>query len=161
MPKGKNSENTVSKVWKIAEPIADSLGLSIWDIRFLKEGSDYYLRIFIDKDEGGVSIDDCEAMSRAIDKPLDDLDPIDKQYCLEVCSPGIERELTRLEHFERYIGSDVLVKMIRPMGGNKKEFKAKLLGYKNQDIDLELENKDVITVDKKSLVYIKLDDFDI
>lgn len=72
---GKNKASTVEQVWEIAQPIAQGLGLEIWDIRFVKEGADWYLRIFIDK-EGGVSIDDCEAMSRAVDGPLDEKDPI-------------------------------------------------------------------------------------
>ena len=67
----KEKGNTVAAVWQIAQPIAESLGLELWDVRFVKEGADWFLRIFIDK-EDGVSIDDCEAMSRAIDKPLDE-----------------------------------------------------------------------------------------
>ena len=73
--------NTVAAVRKIVEPIAEQLGLEIWDIRFLKEGTTWYLRIFIDKD-GGVSIDDCVEMTRAINKPLDEADPIEQAYCL-------------------------------------------------------------------------------
>ena len=83
----------------MAEPIVAELGLGIWDVRYVKEGAEWYLRIFIDKEEG-VSIDDCEAVSRALDEPLDKLDPIKEAYILEVSSPGLERELTRFEHFE-------------------------------------------------------------
>ena len=107
MPKGKGG-NVVQAVWQIAEPIARELGLEIWDIRFLKEGADWFLRIFIDK-EGGIDISDCENMSRAIDKPLDEADPIEQSYCLEVSSPGVERDLVRPEHFERYKGADIKV----------------------------------------------------
>ena len=99
MKEGKKGRTTVQVIHEIAEPIAEKLGLSIWDIKFLKEGSQWYLRVFIDKD-GGISIDDCEAMSRALDEPLDELDPISQSYCLEVCSPGIERELVTDEHEE-------------------------------------------------------------
>ena len=74
---GKNKKSTVEVVYELAKPIADSLGLNIWDIRFLKEGAGWYLRIFIDKLEG-VTIEDCENMSRAIDEPLDKADPIDQ-----------------------------------------------------------------------------------
>lgn len=77
---------TVNTVWNIAQPIAESLGLELWDVRFEKEGADWFLRVFIDKD-GGVSIDDCVDMSHALDKPLDEADPIEQSYCLEVCSP--------------------------------------------------------------------------
>ena len=111
--------NTVQKVWNIAEPIAKELGLDIWDIRYVKEGSNFYLRIFIDK-ENGVDINDCENMSRAIDKPLDENDPISDAYILEVSSPGIERELTREEHFQQFIGADIMVKMIQEMVKNLK-----------------------------------------
>ena len=82
--KGKGG-NTVAAVTAIAEPIAQQLGLMLWDVRFVKEGANWYLRIFIDK-EGGVGIDDCVAMSHALDKPLEDADPIDRSYCLEVSS---------------------------------------------------------------------------
>lgn len=83
--KGKGG-NTVAAVWEIAAPIAEQLGLSIWDIRFQKEGVSWYLRIYIDK-EGGVGITDCENFSRAVDGPLDDADPIEQSYYLEVSSP--------------------------------------------------------------------------
>ena len=85
-------KNTVTAVEELAAPIAEGLGLRIWDVRYLKEGSQWYLRVFIDKD-GGVDINDCENMSRALDEPLDKADPIDGEYILEVSSPGIEREL--------------------------------------------------------------------
>ena len=101
--KGKGG-NTVAAVWEIAAPVAEQLGLSIWDIRFQKEGVSWYLRIYIDK-EGGVGITDCENFSRAVDGPLDEADPIEQSYYLEVSSPGVERQLTRDEHFKKYIGS--------------------------------------------------------
>ena len=80
----KKGGNTVAQVWELAKPLAEELGLTLWDVRFVKEGAQWYLRIFIDK-EDGVGIDDCVAMSHAIDKPLDELDPISQAYCLEVC----------------------------------------------------------------------------
>ena len=83
-------KNTVAIVRDIAKPIADSLGLVLWDVRFQKEGANWYLRIFIDK-EGGIEIDDCVNMSHAIEEPLDRLDPIEQSYNLQVSSPGIER----------------------------------------------------------------------
>lgn len=107
-----NGGSTVEKVWDIAKPVADSLGLKLWDIRFLKEGASWYLRIYIDKD-GGVSIDDCENMSRGVDKPLDTADPIEQSYYLEVSSPGIERELTRQEHFKLCMGQKIKLRTDR------------------------------------------------
>ena len=149
--------NTVETVWKIAEPIAQDLGLSLWDVRFEKEGANWYLRIFIDK-EDGVSIDDCVDMSHAIDKPLDDADPIEQSYCLEVCSPGVERELKRDSHFEKCIGQPVMVKLIRPID-SKREFNGILESYDNGNFELRLEDGTGLMINKKETSYVKLDDF--
>lgn len=154
--KGKGG-NTVNTVWQIAEPIAKSLGLEIWDVRFEKEGADWFLRVFIDKD-GGVSIDDCVDMSHAIDKPLDDADPIEQSYCLEVCSPGLERELKRDEHFVKFIGSPIMVKLIRPLEGQR-EYNGILKSYDNGNFELGLEDGTGLMINKKETSYVKLDDF--
>ena len=156
MAKGKGG-NTVAAVWEIAEPIAAELGLKLWDIRFVKEGADWFLRIFIDKD-GGVGITDCENMSRAIDKPLDDADPIEQSYCLEVSSPGIERDLTRESHFEACKGEKIKVKLIRAVDGIR-EFSGILEDYEGMKIVLRLEDGSAMNIDKKETSYIKLDDF--
>ena len=153
-------KNTVSAVEELITPIADSLGLRIWDVRYLKEGSQWYLRVFIDKD-GGVDINDCENMSRAIDEPLDRLDPIDGEYILEVSSPGIERDLIKPEHFEQFIGADVMVKMIRPIVGIGKEFKGVLTEYDDGMVTItDHIGENTVTINKKDAAYIKLDDFD-
>lgn len=154
--KGKGG-NTVAAVWEIAEPIAKDLGLTLWDIRFEKEGANWYLRVFIDKD-GGVSIDDCVDMSHALDKPLDDADPIEQSYCLEVSSPGIERDLKRDSHFEKCMGMKIKIKLIRPLEG-KREFSGILGGYENGAVQLILEDGSGFVVNKKETSYIKLDDF--
>lgn len=158
MAKRKQGKNTVEIVRDIAKPIADSLGLDLWDVRFIKEGTQWYLRIFIDKEEG-ISIEDCEAMSRAIDKPLDDADPINQSYCLEVCSPGIERELVRDEHFERFIGADIKIRFIRANSEGKKELYGKLLNISGNIVQIESEGQS-INIDKKDTASIRLDDFD-
>lgn len=145
----------------MAEPIAAELGLSIWDVRYLKEGAQWYLRIFIDSEEG-VSIDDCERMSREVDEPLDKLDPVKEAYILEVSSPGIERELTREEHFERYLGADIMVRLIRPMEILGKEFKGVLKDFTKDSITvLDHSGENEVTIQKKDTAWIKLDDFDI
>lgn len=154
--KGKGG-NTVNAVWEIAEPIAQSLGLEIWDVRFEKEGADWFLRIFIDK-EGGVSIDDCVDMSHAIDKPLDDADPIEQSYCLEVSSPGLERDLKRDAHFEKSLGEKIMVKLIRPVDGQR-EFKGILESYDNGNFELLSEDGTKLMINKKETSYVKLDDF--
>ena len=159
MPAKGKGGNTVRKVWEIAEPLAQNLGLELWDIRFEKEGANWYLRIFIDKD-GGVSIDDCVDMSHALDKPLDDEDPIEQSYCLEVCSPGIERELTRPEHFQQFIGADIMVKLIRPIPEIGKELFGKLAEESKDEFVIENDDGDALTIKKKDTVWVKLDDFD-
>lgn len=156
----KKGGSTVNAVWEIAKPIADKLGLSIWDIRYLKEGAQWYLRVIIDK-EGGVGITDCENMSRALDGPLDEKEPCKEQYILEVSSPGVERELVREEHFQQFLGADVMVKMIRPIEGIGKEFKGVLSGADKQTATItDHSGENEVTISKKDAVYIKLDDFD-
>ena len=150
--------NTVKTVWDIVEPFAEELGLKIWDVRFLKEGSSWYLRIFIDKD-GGVSIDDCVDLTHAINKPLDEADPIEQAYFLEVSSPGVERDLVRDEHFTAYIGEKIKVKMIRPVEG-KREFSGILADYSDGNITISLEDEKGFTFTKKEASWIKVDDFD-
>lgn len=156
MPKGKGG-NTVAAVWDIAAPIAEQLGLDIWDIRFVKEGADWFLRIFIDKD-GGVTIEDCENMSRAMDAPLDEADPIPQSYCLEVSSPGVERELTRDSHFEACKGEKIKLRLIRALEGNR-DFSGVLEDTDGKQITVRLEDGSAMVVDKKETSYIKLDDF--
>lgn len=148
--------STTEAVRAIVQPYAEQLGLRIWDVTFTKEGTSWYLRIYIDKD-GGVNIDDCAAMSRAVDEPLDEADPIDQAYFLEVCSPGIERELRREEHFAAYIGQKVKVRLIRAVDGVR-EFSGVLKEF--QDGVLTVENSQgSITFNKKDAAHINADDF--
>ena len=151
---------TVSKVRELCEPIVKDFGLSLWDVRYEKEVADWYLRIFIDK-EDGVDITDCEKVSRAINTPLDELDPIENAYCLEVCSPGIERELVRDEHFMQFIGADIMVRMRRPIEGIGKDFCGVLKGYDDGMVTIaDHSGENEVTINKKDAAWIKLDDFD-
>ena len=152
-------QNTVQRVEEIVTPFAEELGLEIWDVTFKKEGSDWYLRIFIDK-EGGVSIDDCVDLTHAVSKPLDDEDPISQNYTLEISSPGVERELKKDSHFEKYIGSPVMLRTIRPID-NVRDFNGTLTSYEDKKITVTLQDGKEITLDKKEAAYVKLDDFDI
>jgi len=155
---GKNKGgNVVKTVRAMAEPLAADLGLSIWDVRFVKEGAEHYLRIFIDK-EGGVSIDDCVNLSHAVNGPLDELDPIAESYTLEVSSPGAERPLTRDEHFEKYVGSRIQVKLIRPLDGVR-DFKGILLDYTDGNISFRSDEGKAFVFSKKEASYVKADDF--
>lgn len=150
-------KNTVSLVWDIAKPIADELGLILWDVRFQKEGANWYLRIFIDK-EGGVDIEDCVNMSHAMDTPLDDGDFIEQSYNLQVSSAGIERDLIRDEHFIRYIGEKIMLKLPRAVDGQK-EFHGILEKYEDGNLTVVYGNDKSITVNKKETSWIRADDF--
>ena len=155
----KTKGNTVEICQRLAQPVLQELGLELWDVRFEKEGTIWYLRYFIDKD-GGVTIDDCENFSRRVDKLLDEADPIDQSYCLEVSSPGVERQLTRDWHFERYLGTLVEVKTIRPVEGQR-EFLGQLLAYEGGAARLGFPDGSERTFPKGETVYIRLyDDYE-
>ena len=114
----KNGGSVAATVKVLAEPIAQELGYELWDVEYVKEGAEYYLRITIDRPEG-ITIEDCEKMHRAIDPVLDDADPIEGFYHLEVSSTGIERELKTDRHIEASIGWDVEIKLYAPVNGSK------------------------------------------
>ena len=151
-----NTGNIAQRARKLGELFAAELGLTLWDVRFLKEGAHWYLRFWIDK-PGGVDLDDCEAFSRAVDTPLDEADMIPQAYHLEVCSPGIERELTRDEHFAQYIGSRVTAKRTHP----PQEIVGILEAYENKRLTLRLDNGGTLGIEKKACAWVKLyDDFE-
>ena len=150
-------KNTVAVVWDIAKPLADELGLTLWDVRFQKEGTNWYLRIFIDK-EGGIEIDDCVNMSHAIEKPLDELDPIEQSYNLQVSSPGIERDLVRDEHFVRYVGEKIMLKLPRAVDGIK-EFHGILEKYEDGVLTVSYGDNKTLSVNRKETSWIRADDF--
>ena len=110
--------NAAEKVYGLIKETVEAQGVSLWDVRFLKEGASWYLRVFIDKPEG-ISIDDCTNVSHAIDPIIDEADPIDVSYYLEVCSAGLERELTRQSHFEACVGKRVKIKLYKALNGDK------------------------------------------
>jgi ribosome maturation factor RimP len=135
--------NVVSAVEEIATPVAEKLALLIWDIEFVKEGSTYFLRFYIDK-EGSVDIDDCEAFSRAVEKEIDKADPIEQSYCLEVSSPGIERELKRDWHFKKYIGKTVKARLIRPDATGRRDIEGKLVSFESTYAGIETDDTTVL-----------------
>lgn len=112
----KSNENTASIVRKLLEKHINDLGFSVWDVEYLKEGTRWILRITIDS-ENGIYIEDCETVHRAIDPILDEADPIENAYYLEVSSPGLERDLRTTEHFLACEGEKVLIKLFRPLNG--------------------------------------------
>ncbi len=122
-------------VWQLAEPIAAQSGCSIWDVEFVREGGEWFLRVYLDK-EGGVDITDCEAVSRALDPVLDETDPIEQSYTFEVCSAGLERVLKRPSDFARYLGQSICVRTFAPVDGAK-EHVGKLLSWQDGNLSIE------------------------
>ncbi|MBR5479363.1 MAG: ribosome maturation factor RimP [Clostridia bacterium] len=130
---------TCEIIEELALPVAENLGLSIWDVEFVKEGGQHYLRVFLDK-EGGVDIDDCETFSRAFDPILDREDPIAESYVFEVCSAGLERTLKRPRDFEAYIGHLVEVRTFAPRNGTR-EFVGVLDSYLDGTVTVKIGDK--------------------
>ena len=129
------------QVAAFAEPIVKEHGCELWDVEYVREGSEYFLRLYIDKD-GGVDILDCEAISRTVSDLLDEADPIEGSYTLEVGSAGAERALKRPSDFQRFLGSPVLVKTYQPKDG-RKEFAGTLAGYEDGAVLLDMGGETV------------------
>lgn len=154
--------NTEQLVYDLVKPIADEFGSEIWDVRFEKEGASWYLRVFIDREEG-VNIDRCEEISRPLSDILDEKDPISQGYFLEVGSAGIERELVREEHFKKSLGKLVNIKLYKPLDGVK-EFTAVLSDFDKENLKLscpiETGEENMREIPLNDIVNVKLhDDF--
>lgn len=148
--------NTVATVTQLVEPIVREAGVELWDVRFEKEGSLWFLRVYLDK-EGGVTIDDCETVSRALSPVLDQADPIDQSYILEVSSPGVERDLVKDWHFRKYVGAPVQVRLIRPVEGVR-DFTGVMTACDETGITLLLDEDLEMQVLKNEAAYIRLVD---
>ena len=140
-------------VASFAEPIVKQHGCELWDVEYVREGSEYFLRLYLDK-EGGVDINDCEAISRAVDPILDEKDPIEGSYHFEVCSAGLERTLKRPSDFERFMDEKITVKLYRPRNGLK-EIPCVLKGYENGRVTVEA-GKETITFEKSEVALVRL-----
>lgn len=147
-------KNTAAIAEDLAAPILEEMGLQLWDVVYEKEGSGWYLRYYVDK-EGGIDINSCEAFSRAISDVLDEADPIDGSYTLEVSSPGIERQLTRDWHFETLMGQQLLVRLIRPVEGVR-DFIGTLTDYRDGTLTLLLDEKTEMNVERGETAFIRL-----
>lgn len=147
--------STVAKVRALAEPLCDELGLFLWDVRFEKEGATWYLRVFIDKD-GGINMDDCEALHRPLNLLLDEHDPIPQNYIFEVGSCGLARSLTRPEHFEVCIGDEVRIRFIRSHN-SEKEIIRTLTGY-NKNLIAVSDGETEETIELSETAFVKLYD---
>ena len=141
------------QVAAFAEPIVKEHGCERWDVEYVREGSEYFLRLYLDK-EGGVDINDCEAVSRAMDPILDEADPISTSYHFEVCSAGLERTLKRPSDFARFMGSPITVKLYRPRNGLK-EIPCVLTGYDDGKLTVTA-GKETITFEKSEVALVRL-----
>lgn len=146
--------NTEKKVLEIVEPIIAEKELELADLEFVKEGPNWYLRVYIDK-EGGVTIEDCEMVSRVLEKKLDEKDPIEQAYILEVSSPGIDRPLKRPEHFQKYIGEVIDIKLYKPLDG-KKEYQGELKQFDNGVITIIQEDGKEMQFVQKETASVRL-----
>ena len=139
---------------QLAQPLVEAAGCTLWDVEYVREGGTWYLRVFIDKDEG-ISIDNCEAMSRPLSDLLDEADPIDQQYFLEVGSAGLERDLVRESHFAASIGAVVRMRLIRPDETGQKEYIGALESFDKEQVRLVLEDDTTVTAPFANIAHIK------
>ena len=147
----KSIETTVEE---IVEKITEPLGFEIVDVEYVKEAGEYYLRIYLDK-EGGISLDDCEQVSRKLSEQLDKEDPISENYFLEVSSPGLDRPLKKEKDFVRYAGRDVEVKLYKPINGLK-HFEAELVELAENKVVKLIVDGEEMEFDKKDIALIRL-----
>ena len=140
-------------VESFARPVVEEHGCKLWDVEYVREGSDYFLRLYIDK-EGGVDITDCEKISRAVDPILDEKDPIPESYHFEVCSAGLERTLKRPGDFQQFLGSPITIKLYRPRNGLK-ELPGILRAYEDGRLTAEC-GKETITFEKSEVALVRL-----
>ena len=147
----------MKKTDELVQPIIDEGGFILWDVEYVKEGSDYYLRVYADKD-GGINIDDCVTISRALDAKLDAEDFIDEAYILEVSSPGLTRKLKKDRDFERSIGKLVYIKLYKSENGAK-EFTGYLNSYDKENLVIsDTENKDeLVTLKRENISTVRLE----
>lgn len=142
------------RVEKLVEPKVQESGYELYDVQYSKEGKDYYLRIFIDNEEG-IDLNDCEKVSSGINEILDEADYIKEQYFLEVSSPGIERMLRKDKHLENSIGKEIEVKLFKPFN-ERKEWSGILEKFDNEKITIKnIENDEQIELDRKNISLMK------
>ena len=138
---------------QLAQPLVEAAGCTLWDVEYVREGGTWYLRVFIDAPEG-VNIDQCEEVSRALSDRLDEEDPIEGSYVLEVGSAGADRALKKPEHFAAYLGEQVDVKLYRPRDG-RKEFTGALKRYDDGDVTLDVNGAEE-QFTKKEIALVRL-----
>lgn len=125
----------VTQIYEMVKPIADELNYEIYHIEYVKENGEYYLRIYIEK-EGGITLNDCEALSRRVSDIMDEKDPIEEAYFLEVSSPGLNRNLFTESHYKRFVCREIMVKLTKAIDG-KKNIKGILKEVNEENIIVE------------------------
>ncbi|MCD8037244.1 MAG: ribosome maturation factor RimP [Clostridiales bacterium] len=148
------SVSTEKKLEAMLKPTVEQMGYEMVDVEFVKEGTNWYLRIFVDK-EGGVTIDDCELISKELETILDKEDPIEQAYFLEISSPGIDRPLKKKEDFIKFNGETIDVKLYKPFEGSK-EYTGRLIAYgEDGSVTIETDAKEM-TFAKKDIASVRL-----
>lgn len=140
-------ENSISK-------IIENLGYKLYDVQYAKEGKDYFLRIFIEKDNGEITLDDCENVNNAITDILDEKDYIKEQYFLEVSSTGVEKVIRKDKHLKENINEIITIKLFKPVEGTK-EFIGKLKNFDEENLEIELDDESIIQLERKNISLIK------
>ncbi|OGW42330.1 MAG: hypothetical protein A2010_00975 [Nitrospirae bacterium GWD2_57_9] len=145
------------KIRQVLEPILTSMGLDLWDLEFQKSGPKWLLRVYIDREiGGGVTLSDCERVSRDLSAALDVEDFIQHAYTLEVSSPGLDRALTKPEHFQRFSGSTVRIKTYQPIN-KEKVFKGKLRGILDTFVKLEVTEGEIMAIPLSNIAKAQLE----
>jgi ribosome maturation factor RimP len=128
-------------ITELARPVAEAAGVELWDVEYVSEAGQWYLRIYIEHPDG-ISIDQCEAVSRILDPILDEADPVEESYIFEVASAGAERPLKRPSDFDKFMGEPVLVKLYKAVDG-KKEYPGILSGYDNGKVTISIDGNEL------------------
>ncbi len=137
----------------LALPVVEKAGCTLWDVEYVKEAGTWFLRVYIDR-EGGVSINDCEAVSRPLSDLLDQADPIEGSYTFEVSSAGADRALKKPSHFQQFLGEEVEVKLYRPREG-RKDFVGTLRGYEDGNVTLDVNGAETLFT-KQEIALVRL-----
>nr|MBP3681167.1 ribosome maturation factor RimP [Clostridia bacterium] len=145
--------NIEERVETLVKPTIEDLGYQLYDVQYAKEGKDYFLRIFIEKENGTISLEDCEKVNNEIEEMLDTADYFKEQYFLEVSSTGIEKQIRKTKHLQENIGEIIDVKLFKPIN-NSKEYIGILKKFDDETIYLEADNQ-IIELERKNISLIK------
>jgi len=148
------AEEYVKRTEALIDPILQTNGFELWDLEYVKEGSNYYLRAYIDK-PGGITIDDCELVSRALSDKLDEADYIDSEYILEISSPGLGRQLKKDRDLERSLGEEIEIHFYKALDGTK-EMNGLLKGFDASTLTVEVEDGNEIVLERKNISLVRL-----